>query len=202
MLSCFLKSQRLQKRSHSLRGRKLLRLLSRIKTLFLATFVIGLAPQLALGQETPPVRIGAFEYQYATEHRIHMNFCRAQECVPGSKVSYILYPPVQNPDFEEYKQSQKAVLSALKKHAPKDVTIIMGDPERVQNEIWTSFSSSRQARSADGQQTFTTTTLIYTKYAAISLISSSPDKEAVEGNASAFLVGLITWSQAQSTLSE
>lgn len=198
----FSSSPQLCKRSYLFRDRNVLRFASGIKTLLMASLMAGLLPQLALSQENPPVRIGAFEYQYVPENRIHMNFCRVQECVPGSKVSYILYPPVQDPDFEEYKQSQKTVLSALKEHAPKGVTIIVGEPKRVQNEIWTSFSTSRETRSADGQQVFTTATLIYTKYVAISLISSSPVKAAVEGNGSAFVVGLIAWSQAQLSLSE
>ncbi len=162
-----------------------------------AILVCSLYAQPVLSQDSPPVGIGGFHYQYHSENHVHMNVCQAEECVPGSKVSYILYPPEKDPDFDEYKQSQKQVLSLLKNRAPKDMAIIMSEPEMSQDEIFTIFSSFREARSADGRQLFTKSSVIYTDYATISLISSSEDKEAVEVNSAGFTVGLITLSQAQ-----
>ena len=72
-----------------------------LKALALVLLFGAFLTQPVLGQESPPVGIGGFHYRYVPENRVHMNFCREKPCVPGSKVSYILYPPEDNRDFDE-----------------------------------------------------------------------------------------------------
>lgn len=153
-------------------------------------------PQLASGQTAPPIIIEAYKYHYNPEIRAFINDCREQSCVLGSKVSYILNPPQANPDFEQYRELHNDIRADLEKRAVESgMTVVMDEPQQERNETGTIFSSFREVRLADGRQIFSKTSVIYTELVTITLISTSPDRAAIESNARGFIFGLVSWSK-------
>lgn len=176
----------------------------KIKRLTLVLAVLALAPAFALtsalaqnpANPSPPVQMGGFSYQFIPQTGTHMNICQRSECVPGSKVSYIIYPPTSELDFETFKATQKQLLPLLEERAPKGSVIIMGEPERSEDQLFTLFTNDRETRTPDGKRHFVKSTFVFAEAVTISIISSSSDKEAVETNRALFLVGLMAWGQA------
>lgn len=113
-----------------------------ILTLVLVSLSTGFGMAQDAGQQKPPVSIGGYSYKYVPTGRIHSFVCEVKVCVPGSKVSYQLYPPDNDLDFEKFKLSQEMVASYLKKHAPKGTTIEFGTPRRTVNELYTAFENT------------------------------------------------------------
>ncbi len=144
-----------------------------------------------------PVSVEGFDYKFVPRGRVHMNFCRAKKCVPGSKVSYTLFGPDKNLDFDNFKRGQKQVASHLQKRAKKGVRITLEKAERTKDRLFTIFTSYRKMQSANGSKLFTMSTVVYGSNLTISIISSSKTKKVVEANRAIFLVGLMTLDQAE-----
>lgn len=145
----------------------------------------------------PPVLIGGFSHKFYARGRVHMNICRNQTCVTGSKVSYVIYPPTDNPDFEEFKRAQKIVLSRFQSRARQGVVITSENPERTQDQQFTFFTNIREMHSPNGSKVVTKSTNMFDQRYSISLISSSKSKETAESNSAQFMLGLILWSRTQ-----
>lgn len=126
-----------------------------------------------------------------------MNVCREVSCVPGSRVSYVLYGRTGKPDFEEFRVTQGKVFSALKARASKGVTMILTPAERSSDKTFTIYTSVREARLENGETLFTKSTLIYRKSTTISVISSAKDMKTTDANRALFMAGLMVWGQAQ-----
>lgn len=116
---------------------------------------IRLTPNSLAEDGNPPITIGSFAYSFIKRGGIHMNVCREASCVPGSRVSYVLYGRTGKPDFEEFKLTQGKVFSALKARASEGVTMNLSPAERSSDETFTIYTSVREARSVDGETLFT-----------------------------------------------
>lgn len=126
-----------------------------------------------------------------------MNICRQASCVPGSRVSYVLYGRTGKPDFEEFKVTQGKVFSALKARASKSVTMNLAPAERSSGEVFTIYTSVREARLENGEALFTKSTLIYRESTTISVISSAKDMKTTDANRALFMTALMLWGQVQ-----
>lgn len=143
----------------------------------------------------PPIKIRGFEYTYVARGQIHMNICRDAGCVPGSKVSYTLYAPDPNPDYEEFKLMQNMVAEHMQKRAPKGTVVKITEQKRAKDKLGTTFTNLRRITSAKGQKVFVKSTTMYTEKITLSVISSSEHKDTMNANAALFLIGLLAWSQ-------
>ena len=172
------------------------------KVVLLACVIISFSTEISSAQTPsapqPPVTIGGFSYNFIPRGRIHMFVCRNPACVLGSKVSYSLFSPSSNPDFEQFKLAQEQVLSHLRARSPTGTTIKLGKIERTSDQLLTIFTGYREIEWANGSKLFTKSTQIYNEHITISLISSSEEEQAAETNGAQFLAGLLIWSGSQS----
>ncbi len=170
----------------------------------LANYImIALFVLVAVGLPTPPAwaqdakqskplfSVDGFDYQFIPRGRIHMNVCQQTSCVPGSRVSYTLYAPEPNPSFEQYKLSQDRVATQLRARAPQGTKFVFGTPEQTRDDVFTTFTNTREIHNPNGTKMFTKSTLLHAEAATISLVSSSEDKEAVETNRALFMLQLM-----------
>jgi len=176
----------------------MLRYLRNCMAALLAFLIAGLSSQHSFAQnaspQKPPVTISGFEYQFLQKGEIHMNVCRHQQCIPGSKVSYIVYAAEENPDFEQFILYQKQLEDLLNSRAPKGTITKFDTPQQETNELFTLFFNTREQRLVNGTKLFTRSSYIYRKNMTISLISSSAEKDVVGANSVLFLTGLLAWS--------
>jgi hypothetical protein len=150
----------------------------------------------AVRQPEPPVAIGGFHYEFLPKGKIHKFYCEAPKCVPGSTVSYTLYAPEKNPDFERFKNDAKTVVTYLSSRLPAGATLELGPQEKSEDPLFTTFDSTRVLQLATGVEEVTLSTLVFTKNVTISVISSAENGETAATNKAGFLIGLLTWSEA------
>ena len=143
----------------------------------------------------PPVSVGGFSYKYIPTGEIYSFICEAEDCVPGSKVSYQLYPP-DKPDFEKYKQTQEQLKSYFRKTPAIGSRVKFGTPRQIDGEHFTVFDSTREQQTPDGGTWFTRSSMLHGKSVTVSLISSSKDEKARDANDARFAAGLIAWGQS------
>lgn len=147
-------------------------------------------------QKKPPISVGGYAYKYVPTGQIYSFTCEVKDCVPGSKVSYQLYAPEKNPDFEKFKKSQEMVEAYFKKNPAIGTSVKFGTPKRTDGEHFTVFENSREQQLPDGGSWFTRSMLIHGKNVTISLISSSKEEKVRDANQEKFLAGLMLWGQA------
>lgn len=177
------------------------RLIDCLRSVALAITVACLPVGATVAQDSePPVTIGGFEYRFIPKGQIHMNLCRADSCGPGSKVSYVLYAPVENPDFDSFKRSQDRTVAALQARAREGTTITLEAPEQSRDELMTVFSIFREMRPESGKVLVTKSSAFFLKTITISVISSSTDKKTADANSALFTLGLITWNGARKNI--
>lgn len=161
--------------------------------------VVGLPAQSAWTQDAkqpkPIFSVDGFDYKFFSSRKIHAYFCRAPNCIPGSKVTYTIYGPEKNPDFEQYKLMQKRVQGHLSARASEGTQFTFEEPEQSTNELFTIFTNVREKRNADGSKLFTKSTVLFAKTITISLISSSDNKDAVEANRALFMINLMVLAE-------
>ena len=170
-----------------------------VMAVFFALAPLGLqAPDAAaqrVDQPKPPVVLEGYGYEYLPRGQVHKFYCEVPECVPGSKVSYTLYAPEKNPDFEKFKSDAKYILDYMESRLPPGATITLGQQEKTEERLFTTFTSTRTMQLANGVEQVTVSTLVYTTNFTISVISSAENRETAETNKAGFLVGLLTWSE-------
>ena len=150
----------------------------------------------------PPVAVSGFAYQLVGDGTIHMNICQQERCVPGSKVSYRLFAPTSDPDFEEFKHTQEMVRSRLLSQLPEGTDITFGDPQHMQDELFTAFTITREMTFPNGSKSITKSTNLFARKGTISLISSSESSEAAEANSALFMTALMLWAGVQEQKAE
>ena len=178
-----------------------MRTVCRLKIVLFLSFLAFLSPANSWAQSAsnvqPPVAITGFAHQLIGDGRIHMNICQADSCVPGSKVSYRLFAPTSDPDFEEFKLTHEMVRARLQSRLPQGTVITGGTPERTQRESFTVFTITRDVRLPDGSRSITKSTHLFGERIAISLISSSQSMEVAEANSTLFMMALMLWDRSQ-----
>ena len=170
------------------------RMLCLSAAIFIAVASGSLSIALAQDQK-PPVKIGGFEYRFIPQGRIHMNVCQVENCVAGSKVSYVFYAPEETPDFEIFKLSQQRTVEAMQSRLPEGAAITLDPPEQSQEDFMTVFSATRELRAASGEVLVTQSRQYHTKDVIIAVISSSTDRRQADANGMLFAVGLLAWSR-------
>ena len=178
----------------------------RLKIVLFLSLLVCLSPASSWAQSAsnadPPVAVGGFAYQLVGDGTIHMNICQQEQCVPGSKVSYRLLAPTNDYSFEEFKQTQEMVRSRLLSQLPEGTAIRIGEPERTENERFTTFTITREMTLPDGTQSITKSAILFAKEGSISLISSSESKKAAEANSALFMMALMLWAGVQEQKAE
>lgn len=144
----------------------------------------------------PPVAIGGFTYEYDPKTRAHLFGCDAAKCVSSSKVSYVLYAPVRDPNFEEFKQNQTKVVEVLNSRSTNGSKTLVEGFEQSHYDLVTTFTGYRRTGFQSGSTLITKTTILYSDWVTVYLISSSHNKDAADLNSDLFLAGLVTWITA------
>ncbi len=166
-----------------------------LKVVLLFLAMLGLSAGFGVAKDVkepnPPFEIAGFDYSYYASGQIHMNVCRENDCIPGSKVSYTLFEPETNPDYQQFTFMQQKVAEYLQEQAPAGTTVKIEKQERRTDQLGTTFTSSRVLQSPDGKKLFTTSTTLFMKTMSISVISSSVDKAMVTTNGKLFWAALL-----------
>jgi hypothetical protein len=157
------------------------------------TAVLACAAQ-AQEQPKPPVIVDGWRYEL-TPPRIHMNVCKEAACAPGSRVSYIMYPPRPEYTFERYKAEREKV-AAMMRERMKGVTYQIEPPTEAREGGLTVFQSRRQETYSDGRSLTVITSLILSAQMSVELISSAANPEAAAANYSLFAAPLILTATA------
>jgi len=166
----------------------------RYLTVLFLLLAVCLAPATGWAQEITigdrPIAVGGFDYQ-SMARGIHMYTCRDDKCVPGSKVSYRIYAPTDNPDFEQFKTAHKMVLSRLKAMTPEGTVVTASKPERTQDELFTTFEITREMVSPNGSKMVTNSKTLAGKRFTVEVISSSENEKAAKANGALFMLPLM-----------
>lgn len=144
--------------------------------------------------EQPPVTFSVYDYSYLPGPKMHVNTCQVAECGPGSKVTYMMFAPTDEHDFDGFKQAQNRAFEALKSRAPQGTTGSIGRQGEIAEGNYKAFISTRELHMPGGNSRYTYSMLLFFDRATVSLISSSPNLESAKANAVVFLLGFTSWS--------
>ena len=139
----------------------------------------------------PPVAIGGWRYEKGASD-IHLFICQAETCVPGSRVSYRFYPAGTTMMLNQFRSEQEMIVKALQQRAPPGAKItivaIEGDDGGTLPRM---YKARRLTVAPDGSQEHVHSGLLLGENAAVSLISSSRDEKAANGNYAQYALGLM-----------
>lgn len=138
----------------------------------------------------PPVTVPGFRYDRFPP-QTHLNTCTDAKCGPGSKVSYILFPPDPKPDFERFKTMRGQVQRALEQRLPMGARLAVEPPAMTSDAMFIIFEQKRTETLLDGRTTTVITRQLYAKRFAVELISSASDAKTAEANAALFQMPLM-----------
>lgn len=138
----------------------------------------------------PPVTVAGFRYERFPP-QTHLNTCTEAKCGPGSKVSYLLFPPDPKPDFERFKTMRGQVQRALEQRLPMGARLAVEPPATTSDARFTIFEQKRTETLLDGRTTTVITRQLYAKRFAVELISSASDAKTAEANAALFQMPLM-----------
>lgn len=141
------------------------------------------------GKNNPPVSISGWRYSL-TPPKVHMNVCEADACTPGSKVSYILYPPSPGYNFERFKSERAKAAEMMKTRMP-GVAFEYGEPVEVKEANFTIMKLQRRETYPNGHTQTVLTSLILSPRMTVELISSSPNVKVMEANYALFSAPLL-----------
>lgn len=141
-----------------------------------------------------PVTLPGFRYERVLP-QTHLNTCAEAKCVPGSKVSYILYPADPKPDFERFKVMRAQVQKALEQRLPMGAKLAIEPPAERKNPLYTIFEQTRTETLLDGRTTTVISRHLYAQRFSAELISYAPDAKAAEANAALFQMPLMLAGQ-------
>ena len=145
----------------------------------------------------PPATVAGFRSERATS-RSQVNTCTEARCVPGSKVSYILYPPDLEPDFERFKTMRSQIQRSLEQRLPPGTRISFEPPRMTSDDTTTIFEARRTETSFEGQTRTVITRQFYSKRMAVEMISTSTDAQVAEANLALFQIPLLLTSEGGS----
>jgi hypothetical protein len=139
----------------------------------------------------PPVAIGGWRYEKGASD-IHLFHCEAAACVPGSRVSYRFYAPGTTMPLNQFRSEQEMIVKALQQRAPPGTKIaivaIEGDDGASLPRM---YKVRRLTVAPDGSQEHVHSGLLMGEKASVSLISSSRDEKAANGNYAQYALGLM-----------
>lgn len=123
-----------------------------------------------------------YELHRAGTSTVHFHFCQTSACVQGSKVSYIILPPDPGFTFPWFQNDKKKAFETVKKSAPPDTSMSIGEPTETQNGPLRIMRIERRETAPDGSGLTTVSGVLVGRTIAFSLISSSPDANAANRN--------------------
>lgn len=135
----------------------------------------------------PPFTVSGWRYQLMNNN-IHMHICASSLCEPGSKVSYVVMPPMKNAPFEQFKGRCETIARVLRQKATAGTRIECGEPEKIEDKLYRIFKVKREEIAPDGKRTVTLSQLVMADRVAFDFISSASTLKKAEEHVAPFML--------------